>query len=174
MILDAVADQPVTPLGLGNAALVHECDVHGGHIVLDRHRLDRGEQLLRPGAEQALTRHGRERHGDLELGVISAARALPRVGPAVVEDIFALAMRFQIGGRRGDYVRGAILDQDRRRRPAGAGADAARILQRREERMADERVVAGQPVPRAGIQSRHAGRDFRDEFSLAVGHHLPK
>ena len=63
-------------------------------------RILRIEQLLREGAEQPLPRHRRERHRDLELGIILPAGALPRIGPAVVEHIFALAVALQIGGRR--------------------------------------------------------------------------
>jgi hypothetical protein len=44
---------------------------------------------LRPGPrEQARARHWRERHGDLQLGIIAPAGALERLRPAVVEDVF--------------------------------------------------------------------------------------
>src|SRR3546814_9519027 len=61
---------------------------------------------------------------DLQPRIIGTARALPRIGPAVVEDIFALAVRLQISGRRRDQCARSILDQQRRRLPAGARPDA--------------------------------------------------
>jgi hypothetical protein len=101
---------------------------------------------------------------------VDDAGALPRVGPAVVEYIFALAVALEIGRRRGDEVRRLVLDQQRRRSPAGAGADAARILERREECMAEERVAGCESVPRRRVQSRNTGRDLRQHLGFAVGH----
>src|SRR3546814_16932570 len=57
---------------------------------------------------------------DLQLRIIGTARALPRIGPAVVEDIFALAVRLQISGSRRDQCARSILHHQRRRLPAGA------------------------------------------------------
>src|SRR3546814_14360117 len=77
---------------------------------------------------------------DLELWVIGAAGALPRLGPGMVKDIFALAVRLEIGGRRGDQHAVPILDQQRRRLPAGARSDAARF--RSEERRVGKECVS--------------------------------
>ena len=43
--------------------------------------------------------HRRERHGDLQLGIIVAAGPLVGVGPGMVEDVFALAVGLQVAGR---------------------------------------------------------------------------
>ena len=102
MVLDAVADQPAAPLAFGRAGIVDEGDVGGGQAILHRHRFERGEQLLRTRRPAAAARHRRERHRDLQLGIILPARPLPGLGPAVVEHIFALAVALEIGGRGGD------------------------------------------------------------------------
>ena len=39
----------------------------------------------------------RERHGDLQLGVVVPTRAMPGIGPGVVEHVFALAMALDVG-----------------------------------------------------------------------------
>jgi hypothetical protein len=130
--------------------------------------------MLRPASEEPGPGHWGEGRGDLELGIIFASSLLPRVCPAMVEHIFALAVGLEIGGRGSKEVRGVVLDQDRRRGPAGARTDASGILEGRQERMADERVAAGEPVPRTRIEPRHSGRDLGDEFRFAVGHRLPK
>ena len=65
----------------------------------------------------------------------------------MVEHIFALAVGLEIGGRGGDQCAPLVLDQDRRGRPAGARADAARIFERGEEGVAEERIAAGERVP---------------------------
>ena len=46
---------------------------------------------------------GRERHAHLQLWIIAAAGSLKTFGPAPVEDVFALRMRFHVAGHhRGD------------------------------------------------------------------------
>src|SRR5437868_13568704 len=52
MILNALADQPRAALTFERPRIVNECDVGGRDLVLDRHRLKRGEQLLRSRTEQ--------------------------------------------------------------------------------------------------------------------------
>src|SRR6185369_17779604 len=99
--------------------------------------------MLRPAPEQPRAWHRREGRGDLELGIIFAAGALPGVGPAMIEHIFALAVDLEIGGRCGKEVRSVVLDEDRRGSPASAPTDASRILEGRQKGMADERVAAG-------------------------------
>src|SRR6476646_465629 len=46
--------------------------------------------------EQALPGRGRARHRNLQLGIVTSPRALVRLRPAVVEDIFAARMRFHV------------------------------------------------------------------------------
>ncbi len=45
--------------------------------------------------QQARAGRRRERHGDLQLGIIIASRAVPGVGPGMVEHIFALAVALE-------------------------------------------------------------------------------
>ena len=174
MILDAVADQPISALTLACRRLVDERDVRRRDVVLRGDRFDRRQQLLRAAAEQARSRHGRERHRNLELGIILPACPLPRPGPAVVEHILALTVALEIGSRGGDQVVGIVLNQDRRRRPARARPDAARILKRRQKRVADEWVARSEPIPSSAVQARHARCDLGDDVSFAVGHRLPR
>ena len=47
-------------------------------------------------AQQPPSRHRREGHGALQLGIIVAAGPLQRIRPGMVEDIFAIGMAFQI------------------------------------------------------------------------------
>src|SRR3546814_2542723 len=89
----------------------------------DLHRFggtDQQRRLVRAMRQQPRPRHRGKGRRDLELWVIGAAGALPRLGPGMVKDIFALAVRLEIGGRRGDQHAVPILDQQRRRLPAGA------------------------------------------------------
>src|SRR4051812_46024284 len=110
VVLDAVADQPAAPVAFGGAGVIEEGDVRRRQLVLHCDRFDRREQLLRTMAEQPRPGNRRERDRHLQLGIIIAAGALPRLGPAVVEYIFALAVGLQIGWRRRDQMILAILD----------------------------------------------------------------
>ena len=76
----------------------------------------------RAGAgEQARAGHRRERHRDLELGVVVAAGALEGFGPAVVEDVFAARMALHIAGRGAEQRRRRRVSASRwLRLPAGA------------------------------------------------------
>ena len=67
-------------------------------VALDQHLDARNQRRSERGVaqQQARPRHGRKRRGDLDLGIITPARPLPGVGPAMVEHIFTLAMAFNI------------------------------------------------------------------------------
>ena len=71
---------------------------------------------------------GREGNGCLQLRVIAPAGTFEGVGPAVVEDIFALAVVLQIGGQGAEQAAGLILEQQVLAEPAGLGDGAARFL----------------------------------------------
>ncbi|MDR6128867.1 hypothetical protein QE452_003531 [Sphingomonas sp. SORGH_AS438] len=88
----------------------------------------------------------------------------------MVEDIFALAVRLDIG--RGDGGGAAVIavDDDRQGLPAAASADCAGFLQRGQESMADERVGA------AGAGIPIGGGDLADAVGQAggdAGHYRP-
>ena len=169
MILDAVPNQPAAPLAFGRIGFVEECRVRRRNLVLEDDRLGGREQALRLRAEQPPAGHGRERHGDLELGIIAAAGALEGVGPAVVEHIFALAVGLEIGRRGGEQVGRIVLDEDRRRSPARALADAPRFLERRQEGVADEGIAAAEPIPGATVEAVDARCELGDDLGFAVG-----
>jgi hypothetical protein len=106
----------------------------------------------RPGArEQARSRHRREGHGGLELGIIAAAGPLEGLRPAMVEDIFSLAVAFHV--KRDGALQGAVVGfgQEILRLPAGAPADRLGILQRLQEAVAEERVAGRARRQRAGV-----------------------
>jgi hypothetical protein len=67
---------------------------------------------------------------DLEFRVIAAAGALIGVGPAMVEDILALGMRFQITGRDPQNSSVGVLCGEMLGLPAGAGDRRLRRFER--------------------------------------------
>src|SRR5690348_11320642 len=111
---------------------------------------------MRTAPKKSSAGHGRERNGHLQLWIILTARALPRVRPAMVEHIFALAVRLEVGGGGRNEMRDLILDEDRSRSPSGARPDAVRIFERGQEGMADEGITAAEPVPGTSVQARYA------------------
>ena len=125
-----------------------EGDMHGRGAARLAQRAQRRDQRLaraRRGVlrhEQPPTRHRRERHGDLNLGIIAAAHLLKGPRPILIEHIFAEAMRFEIGGRRGDQPSIRILDERMSGRPARAGADRFRSFQREQECARNKRIVS--------------------------------
>src|SRR5438445_9120758 len=96
--------------------------------------------MLRAASEQAGAGNRSERHRDLQLWIIFPTGALPCLGPAVVEHIFALAVGLEIGRRRRNEVSTLVFDQDRRWGPAGPRPDAPRIFQRGKESVAEKRI----------------------------------
>ena len=114
----------------------------------------------RAGAhQQPPARHGRERHGDLQLGVVVPARLHEGFRPAVVEHVLALAVRFQVARRAtGDVA--AKLEHQVARRPAGAPAHRSGILQRLQEGVREKRIERGGIGIGAGIPG--LGRDVGD------------
>ena len=110
----------------------------------------RSHKATRPAASASLPRlrlragldqqpragRGRERHGDLQLGIIAAAGALIGVGPAVIEHIFAARMRFQVAGRRPQDFAVCGFDQEMLRLPAGRARRPTATLPARTENRA--------------------------------------
>ena len=90
----------------------------------------------------------RERHAEHELRVVGEAVLRIGLRPGEVEDEFAERMRLDVGGRGGGEP-AFVVQRDRRRLPAGAGADAAGVLERREKRVTQEgRAAARRARPR--------------------------
>jgi hypothetical protein len=63
----------------------------------------------------------REGHRRLELRIVAAAAARVGVGPAVVEDIFAERVGFQIAGHAASELTLIVLEQEMLRQPTGLG-----------------------------------------------------
>jgi hypothetical protein len=90
---------------------------------------------LRTGTHQkAAAGCRREWHRDLKFWVVAAAGALIGVGPAVVEDIFALRVGFHIARHGAEQFVLGISDQVGGL-PAGAAAHRAGKFERREKIM---------------------------------------
>jgi len=88
----------------------------------------------------------------------------------VIEHVFALAVALEIAGHRREQAAVGAFEHQRRALPAGAGADAARILERGEEGVADEGIAAaGERVP-FGLRER-ADRGAERSGNLVGRHH---
>src|SRR5687768_18461377 len=96
--------------------------------------------MLGPSAQQPSPRDGGERDRDLQLGIILPAGPLKAVGPAMIEDIFALAVSLEIGWCGSDRSP-LLLDEDRHGSPARRIADAPRVFEQAEKGMGQERVA---------------------------------
>ncbi len=157
--------------------LRHEGHMRGGDAVpagefleaLGKRRLRRSDRLA-DAVEKAGARCRREGNGGLQLRVIAPAGALEGIGPAVVEDIFALAVVLEVGGQGAEQRPVRVLQQQVLAEPAGLGGRAARFLQRGEEGVADKGIVgkmrilpggAGKapPVVRRNIGERRLDAD---------------
>ena len=178
---------PVLPMELNVAARQPPCRLEQRHLLSrDESGVSRGQavrltQLLggaqqryrqcRIGEQQSPSCCRGKRHRDLEFGVIAPARIVPGFGPAVIEDILALTVALEIGGKRGSELSLGIFDHDRCCAPASARANAARILQRGQERMRQERIAARQRIPLPGLKLANRTGNPRDDTRLA--HAIP-
>src|SRR3546814_12952790 len=93
MELAVDADQPAAALEQRRFARRDESGVGGGKTILPHQFLGRRYEAEREAGvvrQQPPARHRRERHGDLELGIIAPAGPLERVGPGMIAHIFAL------------------------------------------------------------------------------------
>jgi len=113
------------PLGLAR-----ERDVHRGHVAPVRDLDQPGDQHVgdaRVGVgreQEPRPGHRRERHRDLELGIVLATGAPIGVGPAVVEHVLAVGMALHVERRRSHEAPGPLDDQ-MEGLPAGLLADRA-------------------------------------------------
>jgi hypothetical protein len=135
--------------------------------------------LVRAGPRQHATpRHGRERHGDLQLGIIAPAGVFVGRCPGVIEHILAGAVELHVARRAGGNAALAVIDGDVLRDPTGmALPDAAGRLQRVEERMGYERIERrgigiGARVPGFGVDIGDARHDAGDGPPLLTLFHL--
>ena len=188
--------QPLQPalLGQGVPFLARaEGGVDRGTAQLLRHGFQcpgHGRHGARVAREDARPRHRGERHRHLELGIVAPASAFQRVGPGVVEHIFAVGVGLGVAGGHRHHLARGVMQHGVARMPAGARAHRAAILQRREEGVGDERIIRpGTAIPcrlpdfgNPGIYTqrqrcfiRHAPpyarerdfRQYREDFSMA-------
>ena len=150
------------PLLLGGEVHPHRRDVH---LVAKRDRAGEQHALAeRPvdvrADQQARTGHRRERRGDDQLRIVAPAGPLVGVRPAVVEDVFGLAVRLQIDRRDRGHRAGLVAHRQVLRRPAGARRSAAGLLGDVEEVVGHERV--GLVVGRGGAGVPGVLADLRD------------
>ena len=89
------------------------------------------------------------------------------VRPMMVKHIFALAMCFEIGGKRGCRNAVHITDENGRWRPASPRANASRLFKRREKGVANKRIAAR--VERIPLVSGYIA-DFGKKFGGDVSH----
>ena len=182
VILPAEPQQPATlpealPVGLAaeggmdraDAVVARDLGQHVDHGLA--HRL--GERP-RP-CEQARTGHRCERDRRLELGIVAAAGAFEGLRPAVVEDVFALAVALHVERNGAEQRAVGSLGQQVLRLPAGAPADGLGILERLQEAVAEERVAAraGRErtgVPLAGVDARQGIDDAQSDGRGVIGH----
>ena len=155
----------------GPFALGEKRDVRARQPVALHHRgRGGGERRLAVGGvgtwprQQPPARHRRERHGDLQLGVIAAAGLGVGVRPGVVEHVLALAVRLEIGRRAASHAAAVASEDQMPRRPTRAPADRAGLFERgeegmREERVEDSRIGIGAGIPVGG---RHVGNARHD------------
>src|SRR5215472_2647711 len=113
--------------------------------------------------QQPRARHRRERHRRQKLGIVTTAGSLISVGPAVIENVFAVGVRLRI--ERDDTIDLAIGSGERQvlRRPAGTRCRRAALFERVEESVRNGWVdLAGAGVPRSrrnfGYRRMHADR----------------
>ena len=154
MKLRADARQPPRRAKRIQLALFNKSCVRRRQAILVHDRFSGGQYRGRKrwiAQQQSRPGHWREGRGNLQLGIILPARPFKRIRPMMVEHIFALAVALKIRRKRsgGNAVR--IADHDRRRRPARAGADTARFLQRRQKRVGHKRIAPRvQRIPLVG------------------------
>ena len=157
MELDAVAEHEARRIERFDVRVIREQAVKRGDAKLLRKRERRRNQpdaMLGGAHEQARTAHGRERHRAEELRVVVEPVPVIRVRPGPVEDILAVGMAFQVQ-RHGGPERAVLPEQNELRPPAFGGHRAVRLVQRVQKRVPEERIVAGEGVPRGRLDGRN-------------------
>ena len=81
-------------------------------------------------SEQTRAGHRRERHRDLELGIVVAARALERFCPAMIEDVFAARVDLHVAGCGPHKLARGVLGEEVSGLPAGSSTHRTRRLKR--------------------------------------------
>jgi len=116
----------------------------------------------------------------LQLGVIAAAGAEIGIGPAMVEHILPIGVRFQIAGHAGGEPPRLVLHEEMLRQPAGLASGGTAVLQRPQKGMSGEWViravcglaritVCGADVPRLRRNAADIRGDADADAVLSVG-----
>ena len=158
MILAADADQPPGLLERRAVPVLKKSGVNRRQVAIFGHGGQPGDQgpahgivVIGAGGDQQ-ARPGRrgEGHRHLQLGIVPPTGALDRLRPAMVEDILAIGVGLHIGRHDADDPPLVVLHDQMLRHPPGLALGRPADLQRRQEGMADERVVR----PRADVPIR--------------------
>ena len=132
--------QPL-PFVLGAEGHVHRRQIErpAGLFQRGRQRGDRHAGIRM--AQQPRTGHRTERRRDLQLRIVVAAGTFQRVRPAVVEHVFAVAVRLGVHRRHRHHLARLAAQHRVLRQPAGARIGRPAVLHRAQEGVADERIV---------------------------------
>src|SRR5690606_6439308 len=93
--------------------------------------------------EEARTRDRRKGYRGLQLRIIAPARALECIGPAMVEDIFTLAVRFQITGDGAEEPALGGFQPQMLAKPSCFDRGAAAVFKCLQKSQGSEGIVAG-------------------------------
>ena len=118
------AVKPGPALDGARVLLWHEGDVNRRRLALLAEVYKACRQLRpqgRRGRQKARAGRRRERHGALELRVIAPAGAAIGIGPAVIENIFAIAVVLEIAGHNANDAAPVIFKNEMAPAPAGFG-----------------------------------------------------
>src|SRR5690348_1683454 len=130
------------PFGLAQERYV------GGRELIDgrefhegvRKRAANGLCLRASSCEQARAGNRCEWHRHLQLRIIVAAGAFEGLSPAMIEDVFAAGMGFDVTGRGTEETALTVLREQVTRLPSGPATDRARFLERRQKFMRNKWV----------------------------------
>ena len=108
----------------------------------------------------------RERDRPEQLGIVAPAVLPVRIGPRPVEYVLSVRVRLQIERHRGDQV-AAVVAEYVLGPPAGGLASALGLMQRMQEGVREQRLVAGEPIPGGGLDAGQ--RVDHGEFDCGQG-----
>lgn len=167
VVLAALPSQQFRALQQGQLGVLRKETVPGRGVELPGERLRAEDELFRDRAgvgavvvdEQAPAADRRERYRGDQLRVVPAAGTLVGVGPAVIEDEFALRVVPGIEGQGADEA--VVPPCEQVLRIPAVRFEAAMAFKAGEELVAQERITgAGERVPLGGGDLLQAGDDF--------------
>jgi len=149
-----------------NAPNLSMARCYPGTVMLEGTTLSEGRGTTRPleqcaarrriVADEARSRHRRERNRSDELRIVATSVAPVRIGPAPVEYVLAVAVRLRVERHSANQFR-LVPRRQEARCPAGFGCSATRAMQCREILVRQQRQVARKliPVVRSNLRQRN-------------------